>query len=158
MEGNEEQMASDTLVSLVFACISLPIAIYDLRQRRIPIGLCVLGLGLMLAVVAIFDLSGLDRRASGALLYSATLQLARCVTKGKLGSGDVKFGVLAGFFLQGTSALSGLGISVALAFAWIRIRVLFGGNPAQPIPFAPFIATGAGIARLLEGANLVAIP
>lgn len=119
--------------------VALLASITDIRERRIPNALILVGLVCAVSIVA---MSG---QWSDALLGSgfgmAILALPRMVARDAVGLGDIKLvGVLGlGAGIAGIAVVLGLAVVAAIpVFVW-------GGRNAghfKVMPFAPFLATG----------------
>ena len=131
--------------------VALLAAISDIRERRIPNALILIGLVVAVSIVAI---SG---QWSDALLGSgigmALLAFPRLMARDAVGFGDLK---LVGVLGLG-AGVSGIVVVVGLAVvAAIPVFVL-GGRKARHfkvLPFAPFLATGVAgcmAVRLVAG-------
>ena len=114
-------------------------SITDIRERRIPNALTLVGLVCAVSIVAI---SG---QWSDALLGSgfgiAMMALPRLVSRDAVGLGDVK---LIGVLGLG-AGMAGIVVVVGLAVAVATPIVLWAGpkeGDLRPLPFAPFLAVG----------------
>lgn len=132
-----------TLQIIVFAIISIPVVIYDIREYRIPDVFVIPGIG---AAMLISYLSGTSLLMSGLGIacISGILLLARQLTKGKLGLGDVKYSI----FICGCVGLVDSLFSLFLAVGFGLLTYLIyaiGGNRKmleRPLPFAPYLGAG----------------
>lgn len=119
--------------------IALLASITDIRERRIPNALILIGL---LVAVSIAAIGG---QWSDALLGSgfgiAMMALPRLVSRDAVGLGDVK---LIGVLGLG-AGMAGIVVVVGLAVAVATPIVLWAGakeGDLRPLPFAPFLAVG----------------
>ena len=90
------------MINFLFVTALAVVAIYDIKEKRIP-NLCVL----LIAVLAVIDrlISGRGSFASGifdVLCVSTPLFMVAVITKGAFGGGDVKL-MAAGCFWAGGS-------------------------------------------------------
>lgn len=139
-------MGAPPAVLTALALVVGAASVWDLRQRRIPNGLVLLGLlaGLGLGAAGA-GLAGVGAALAGAAVAFAALILP--FSRGWLGGGDVKLVMACGSLLgwQGALATAVLGAAlhglVALgALAWARQR---GQPPPARIPHAPTLALAA---------------
>jgi len=134
-----------------FLLAAIPVTASDLRDRTIPNGAVVLGVGLALwwswtrGPSAVLD--ALVGGIVGAGLFGGIWLLFR----GRMGLGDVKFAAVVGAFC-GTLGLlvavfisSALGLLVALVLISQDRRRL-----RMRIPYAPFLSAGGAAALLAE--------
>jgi len=119
--------------------VALLASITDIRERRIPNALILVGLVVAVGVAA---MSG---EWSDALLGSgfgiAMMALPRLVSRDAVGLGDVK---LIGVLGLG-AGMAGIVVVVGLAVAVATPIVLWAGpkeGDLRPLPFAPFLAVG----------------
>ena len=152
-----------TITYLVFA---LPAAIYDSRTFRIP--LWYVGIGAVALIVfyifhpypfsSSFKVFGLGNPIVSMATALVLYVLARLLTGGALGWGDVFFGAYTAmytgfplvFFSIAFSALSGLLFYLGLAVRDShRKNQPFVFRPIFAIPYVPFITFGAILAQVL---------
>ncbi len=127
---------------LVALGVTLAASVTDIRERRIPNKLILVGL-VIAAAIAVTSGQWLDALA-GSLLGMAILALPRLVSRDAVGLGDVKLvGVVGmGVGVTGVAVVTGLAVAVATAtivFLWLGRRTLH----RRRLPFAPFLAVGA---------------
>ncbi|PRI10809.1 prepilin peptidase [Leucobacter massiliensis] len=132
------------LAHVLFAALSLRLALIDLRERRLPNGLLALGTAGVAALLV--AAAGLEARwdrllpaGSAAAGYGAALVLLWLAARGALGAGDVKLAPVLGLVLgwSGPEAAllwGPLGIAAACAVAAVaarlRRRSVFALGPA----------------------------
>ncbi len=124
--------------------VSIPIVISDVRHLRIPDLIVLPALAGVVLLRLIVERAWLPT-LTGAVGGAAVFLLARFLTAGKLGLGDVKYSALIG------AALGWWGWSIAIALACIFAGVTFAalGSARQSklrLPFAPFLAGGLFLA------------
>jgi leader peptidase (prepilin peptidase)/N-methyltransferase len=125
--------------------VSIPICICDLRTFRIP-NLLVAVAALVIAPAAV-ALRGPLGAAAGAAYVGGVLALARGVTRGGLGGGDVKYGLVIGLATGPVLAPAAL-LGAACAAAAVVLRR--GGR--RRLAFAPALAAAAVVVLVLESA------
>ncbi|MFW6288337.1 MAG: prepilin peptidase [Spirochaetota bacterium] len=146
------------LVPVLLAMLaSIPIAVVDIRHRRIPdtvvlpailavvVARFLLGHGV---VVILFDL----------LLGGSAFFVVRLLTRGMLGWGDVKYSALMCVAIGPWGWFVALALSCVAAggwYGWLAVR----GRALEAIPFAPFLviglAGGAVVAQMLPFATVL---
>ena len=157
---------------LAFVCIAIPISVEDLRSLRIPNRLIIvaaIGVAVALWGRPLSGASGIPgvqtppaslAESFGGLLYAGgVLEVARRVTGGALGGGDVKLGLVLGA-AAGPAVAAGVILAAALSALlyfvllrgsngrWGREASEPGGARARrvrprPVPFAPFLTAAA---------------
>ena len=118
--------------------VTLAASVTDIRERRIPNELILIGLVIAAAVAAT---SGrwLDALAGG-VLGVAILTLPRLVARDAVGLGDVK---LVGVGVGVTGVVVVVGVAVLTAAAVLGLMGLpSGGQRGRSLPLAPFVAVG----------------
>ncbi|MBQ6780654.1 MAG: hypothetical protein IJP62_05410 [Treponema sp.] len=154
------------LETVIFLLFALPAAIYDSRKFRVP--LWYVGIGSVVLVVFYvfhpypfspsFKVFGLGNPLVAVLCAVVLYVLARLLTGGALGWGDVFFGAYAAlytgfplvFFSIAFAALGGILFYLALAVrdSWRKGRQ-FVFRPVFAIPYVPFITFGALLSQFL---------
>jgi leader peptidase (prepilin peptidase)/N-methyltransferase len=139
-------------IDLVFAIAAVIVTIVDLREKRIPNVVLVIGATAVLALALIEAVvTGSWGQLTGALLGSAVLfavyfLLALLAPKG-IGMGDVKLAALAGFVLGGAgwaNWILGVGAGAVLgAVAAIMVLIVQRRGPSGTLPYAPTMVLGA---------------
>lgn len=127
--------------------VSIPICICDLRTFRIP-NLLVAVAVLIIAPAAV-ALRGPLAAAAGAAFVAGVLALARGVTRGGLGGGDVKYGIVIGLATGPALAPAAL---LGAAGAAGAAAVALGLTGGRRLPFAPALAAAAVVVLALEAA------
>ena len=128
------------LVGLLAALgVALVASVTDIRERRIPNALVLVGL-VVAAVIAATSGRWLDALL-GSWLGMAVLALPRLIARDAVGLGDIKLvGVLGlGVGISGIVVVVGLAVAAATPVVlWASLR----GGHFGPLPFAPFLALG----------------
>jgi leader peptidase (prepilin peptidase)/N-methyltransferase len=143
------------VLGLVLVAVLVQVTISDLEERRIknvvtlPAAIAALVIGLVLHT------SGLPGQVVAGLATGAFLTLFAVLSRGGLGMGDAKFGVVLGLYLSRyviTALVVGL---VAGAIFSIGVLAVRGVKTARKtaIPLGPFLALG-GVVALLAGPTL----
>lgn len=138
------------------ACVGIVLAAIDLVERRLPGRLVVPSYGVLgglLTLDAVYAerWSNLLTALAAAVVVALAYLLVALVSRGGLGSGDVKFGGLLGMAMgwQGWSAvLAGTAISWLGAAAVLFALRCVGRRPGA-MPMGPFLLAGALIALVL---------
>ena len=141
-----------TLIELgIFLLISVPIAVIDLREYRIPDVLTLGGVVIFAALKIFWDGQPWWLVAAEAAAGFGVFWLIHVVTKGKMGLGDAKFSgmiaVACGFF----SWLIALTVASIVGLVTALILIASGRRErTQKIPFGPFLGIGGGAALALQ--------
>ncbi len=135
------------MLSIVFFSLLLTASIWDVMTFTIPNWLTIPGCA-VLAAITFFNGQDLLSFALSASFSAGFLAVLSWILKGRLGMGDVKLslsisGVL-GIYYWLISLFIASAISLCTAF-WISWDKT-GNGRGKPIPFAPFLTIGAGIA------------
>jgi len=142
----------DIPIAATLFAVGLLVSWFDLRERRAPDLLTLGGLALVLVLRLPGGWATLAPGLSGAALGLAPLLLARALTKGGLGAGDIKFGAFLGAALGPRELLVCLLAAALLGLAFAGISYKLGRfHRGTAIPFAPFLAAGALLALAAEG-------
>ena len=126
---------------LVALGVTLAASVTDIRERRIPNELILIGLVIAAAVAAT---SGrwLDALAGGGLGV-AILTLPRLVARDAVGLGDVKLAGVVGMGVGVTGVVAVVGVAVVTAaVAMGLVGLTSGGRRGRSLPLAPFVAVG----------------
>jgi len=145
-----------TVVLLVFACMSVALALIDLDTMRLPNGIVLTVGPVVIAGSAVAGLlssgwDGVIQVGVGAGATLAVYALLWLVTLGRgLGLGDVKLaptlGAVLGYF-GFTAVMIGLAASWILGAAVAVIGLIVGFvKPRQPFPFGPYLIAGTWVA------------
>ena len=111
------------MINFLFVTALAVVAIYDIKEKRIP-NLCVL----LIAVLAVIDrlISGRGSFASGifdVLCVSTPLLMIAVITKGAFGGGDVKLMAAGGLFLGQRLILTAAVIAFMTAGSYIFVQM-----------------------------------
>ena len=138
---------SPTLVGPVVGGVGALAAEADLRSRRVPDRLIVIGLVAAVTVAVVAEVvagTGSPSRsmAIGALTTSLPLLIVHVVAPAQVGFGDVKLSALIGALLGVISwSLGGLALFSGMVLA--LVGVVFRWWPSRSIPFAACLAMTA---------------
>ena len=124
---------------LVALGVALAASVTDVRERRIPNALVLVGL-VVAGAIAVLGGRWLDSLI-GSGLGMAVLVLPRLIARDAVGLGDIK---LVGVLGLG-AGISGIVVIVGLAVAAATPVILWAsrkGHHFRPLPFAPFLAMG----------------
>lgn len=143
------------VLGFVLIAVLVRITISDLEQRRIrnrvtfPAALAALLIGLLLHP------SGLPAQLVAGVATGAFLTLFAVLSRGGLGMGDAKLGVVLGLYLSRYVILAmavGLVASALFSLVVLAVRGLSVGRRTA-IPLGPFLALG-GVVAVLAGPTL----
>ena len=132
-----------------FAVLLAAVTLSDLRTRLISDRALVAAAGLAMVTLASTAPEALPGRLAAAGGAGGFLLLAALARPGGMGLGDVKLAAVLGLYL-GRAVAPALLIAFAAGALWGLAIIVARGWSARTraIPFAPFLATGAAVARL----------
>ena len=159
-------MQTFLLITTLYLIFALPAALYDSRTFRVPLWYIGIGVAVIVAFYIFhpypfspsFKVFGLGNPLVAAISAAVLYLLARFLTGGALGWGDVIFGTYTAlytgfplvFFAIAFAALSGLLFYLGLAVADSRRKKSqFVFHPIFAIPYVPFITFGAILSQVL---------
>ncbi len=133
---------------LVALGVTLAASVTDIRERRIPNELILIGL-VTAAAVAATSGRWLDALAGG-VLGVAILTLPRLVARDAVGLGDVKLAGVVGMGVGVTGVVVVVALAVVAAMTtFVLLRLGSRSTHRRDLPFAPFLLAGTtGIAAL----------
>jgi leader peptidase (prepilin peptidase)/N-methyltransferase len=143
------------VLGIVLLAVLVRITITDLEERRIknrvtfPAAIAALVIGLLLHP------SGVPAQLVAGVATGAFLTLVALLSRGGLGMGDAKLGIVLGLYLGKYVLLAmvvGLGASAVFSIGVLAVRGIKIGRKTA-IPLGPFLALG-GVVALLAGPTL----
>jgi leader peptidase (prepilin peptidase) / N-methyltransferase len=148
----------DALIAAFLAVVLVVLSVVDIERRILPDRIVLPSALVVLVAQIAVDSGRAVECVLAALGLAAFLLVAGLISRGGIGMGDVKLGLLLGAGL-GKHAITALllgSLAGGLASAIILAR---GGAEARKkaIPYGPFLALG-GIIALLAGAGFSATP
>jgi prepilin signal peptidase PulO-like enzyme (type II secretory pathway) len=129
----------------IFAAFAIPISIIDIRSRRIPDILSFPCFFLILLARLLLVPQPLFGHLAAALFGPLLFLGIRAATRG-LGLGDVKFAAIIGLLCGFPGLLAAFLIAALLGIIASLLLIRRDAGRYFPIPFAPFLSTGALIA------------
>lgn len=121
----------------------------DLRRRVIPDLLTAPAAALALAACAVEQPGALAPRLAAGCAAGGLLLAAALLRPGAMGLGDVKLAGVIGLYLGEGAATAMLVALLGGSAAGLALFARHGGRArGMTIPFAPFLALGAGLAAL----------
>lgn len=129
------------LMATVFALSAVPLAIIDIRERRIPDMILLPAAAILLALdlaAGGIDITAVAAAATTALAMSGAGRLS----KSGMGRGDVKMGAAGAFALGPAGAWIMLSVAALVGIAYGLARAI-NREQRSDIPFAPFLTIGA---------------
>ncbi|KUO69934.1 MAG: hypothetical protein APF77_17480 [Clostridia bacterium BRH_c25] len=137
------------LSQFTLAAMLITAAIVDIRERRIPDKLVLIGAAAGLVFSMLDPQRGLLDSAMGGMTAGLVLLLIHYITKGGLGLGDVKLFGCSGIYLGLESTVSAMVAASVLSGLYSLILICINrDNKKREIPFAPFILAGVLVAIL----------
>jgi leader peptidase (prepilin peptidase)/N-methyltransferase len=143
------------VLGLVLIAVLVRITISDLEERRIKNGVTFPAALAALVIGLILHPSGLPGQLLAGLATGAFLIFFALISRGGLGMGDAKLGIVLGLYLSKYVVLAmvvGLGTSAVFSIGVLAVKGLKVGRKTA-IPLGPFLALG-GIVALLAGSSL----
>ncbi|MDE0002739.1 MAG: A24 family peptidase [Rhodospirillaceae bacterium] len=126
---------------LVALGVALAASVPDVRERRIPNALNVVGLIVAAATAVVCD-RWLDAVAGG-VLGIGTLALPRLRAQDAVGSGDIKLAGVVGVGVGVSGVVAVLGVAVAAALVALGAQAIDRRAAGErQLPFAPYVALG----------------
>jgi len=144
------------LLGLVLVAVLVEVSVNDLEERRIPNRVTVPASFAALLIGLILHASGLPAQVLAGLGTGIFLLAFALLSRGGLGMGDVKLGIVLGLFLGQYVIVAlcvGLLASAVLSVGVLVRRGITVGRRTA-IPLGPFLALG-GVVALLAGRTLV---
>jgi leader peptidase (prepilin peptidase)/N-methyltransferase len=143
-------LSTSVLLSAALVAFLVPIALADLRSRRIPNRLT--GPAALLAVVVVLatDPGGLPERGLAAATAGGAFLLVALASPEGMGMGDVKLVAVLGLYLGGDVAAALLVALAAASLAGVAILLRWGLREGRraTIPLGPFLALGGVVALI----------
>jgi len=144
------------LLGLVLVAVLVRVSVDDLEERRIPNRVTVPASIAALLISLVLHASGLPAQVLAGLGTGIFLFTFAVLSRGGLGMGDVKLGIVLGLFLGQYVIVAlcvGLLASAVLSVGVLVRRGITVGRRTA-IPLGPFLALG-GVVALLAGRTLV---
>ena len=149
-------MAANSIAQAVlFSCLLMAASVWDLRERIIPDGICIL-----IALTGLIEFSPVNFLG---VLAALPLLLAALLKEGGIGGGDIKLTASVGLVLGFWGCVVGLtlGLTASLFFYLStqtvrRLRKLEPQKAAQAsLPMAPFLSLGFLAVTILNIGGIV---
>lgn len=137
---------------LFLAAILIAVAFIDIDHFIIPNSLVLAGAVFALGITFVVQDVSFTSALIGAATTGGFLFLVALCSRGGIGAGDIKLGLVTGLFLGWPLGLTGLFIGACLGgFLGIILLAVRVKSRKDPLPFGPFIALGTLIALLWGG-------
>jgi leader peptidase (prepilin peptidase) / N-methyltransferase len=143
------------VLGLVLIAVLVRITVSDLEERRIKNGVTFPAALAALVIGLVLHASGLPGQLLAGLATGAFLIFFALISRGGLGMGDAKLGIVLGLYLSKYVLLAmivGLGASAVFSIGVLAVKGLKVGRKTA-IPLGPFLALG-GVVALLAGPSL----
>jgi leader peptidase (prepilin peptidase)/N-methyltransferase len=147
--------STQKVLGLVLLAVLVRVTVSDLEERRIPNRVTLPASVAALAIGLVMHPAGVPGQILAGFLTGAVLTVVALISRGGLGLGDAKLGLVLGLFLgrQVIVAMAvGLGASAVFSIGVLAVRGLSAGRSTK-IPLGPFLALG-GVVALLAGPSL----
>jgi prepilin signal peptidase PulO-like enzyme (type II secretory pathway) len=138
-------------LGLVLLAVLARVTVSDLEERRIPNRVTLPAGILALLIGVVLHPAGVPTQILSGLLTGAFLTVFALLTRGGLGMGDAKLGLVMGLYLGGYVLLAmvvGLIASAIFSLGVLARRGLRAGARTA-IPLGPFLALGGAFAVLV---------
>lgn len=147
--------ATQKVLGLVLIAVLVRITITDLEERRITNGVTVPAALAALVIGLVMHPSGLPTQLLAGLATGGFLTCVSVISRGGLGMGDAKLGLVLGLYLSRYVILAmAVGLLTASLFGIVMLVVRgFSEGRRTAIPLGPFLALG-GVVALLAGPHL----
>lgn len=134
------------LLKLVYAAALVAVAVFDIRERRVPNRITYPSI--LLALITMFITPGWASALVGGVA-GGMFMLVPVIAFGRQGGmGDVKLALLIGLVIGWPAMLSAVMVAFIVAALFSLVGILTGRlGRRSTIPFAPFLAVG-GLAGL----------
>ena len=142
-------------LGLVLILVLVRVTISDLEERRIK-NMVTLSASIAALVIGLFHASGLPGQIIAGFATGLFLTFFAVVSRGGLGMGDAKLGVVLGLFLSKyvlVAMVAGLGASALFGIGVLVVKGLSVGRKTA-IALGPFLALG-GVIALFLGPHLM---
>lgn len=142
--------AVEKVLGLVLILVLGQVTITDLEERRIPNAVVAPASVIAILIGLIMHPSGVPAQAFAGVATGAFLILFAVMSRGGLGMGDVKLGLVLGLFLGRMvlpALVVGLGASGVFSLG-ILVRYGLARGRRMTIPLGPFLAVGGAVAVL----------
>jgi leader peptidase (prepilin peptidase)/N-methyltransferase len=149
----------EMLSLFIFATLTLPLTVIDLKTHRLPNTLTLSG---MIAGLLFATLNSISADNFHLLLHGVTygflaalfFLIIHFVSRGGMGIGDAKLALTAGLLLYASSGdviIFGLFAAFLIGALWgIGLMIFAGAERKTAIPFGPFILLGLWMAVLFQ--------
>ena len=141
------QQWSISVPSVVFALLAvvlLVVACIDLAHTIIPDAITLPGMLAGLLASVVLTPVGLGNALIGALLGGGVFLVIAVLSRGGMGGGDIKLIAMIGAFLGWQAVLATMFLgALLLTLLGLALMLLRQKRRQDPLPFGPFLATGA---------------
>jgi prepilin signal peptidase PulO-like enzyme (type II secretory pathway) len=145
----------ETVLGFVLIAVLVQVTITDLEERRIKNLVTFPAAAAAVVIGLILHPSGVPAQLLAGAAAGAFLTLFAVVSRGGLGMGDAKLGVVLGLYLGRDVVLAmvvGLVASALFSLGVLAVRGVKAGRKTA-IPLGPFLALG-GVVAVLAGPSL----
>ena len=134
---------------LIFAVL---LSVYDIRNFSVPLWGLILGTVGLLVLRIIFYINTVYLYLISAAILTMIYFLVKLITRGKLGMGDILFGLFQGLGFRPQFIWICLAVEAVIGLIFFLIRHFHKGNSsnAKKMPFIPFMACGLLVSFLID--------
>ena len=134
---------------LIFAVL---LSVYDIRNFSVPLWRLILGTVGLLVLRIIFYINTVYLYLISAAILTMIYFLVKLITRGKLGTGDILFGLFQGLGFRPQFIWICLAVEAVIGLIFFLICHYRKGNSsnAKKMPFIPFMACGLLVSFLID--------
>ena len=148
-------MISSLSFIIILCCIlfsSVLLSVYDIRNFSVPLWGLILGTVGLLALRIIFYINTVYLYLISAAILTMIYFLVKLITRGKLGTGDILFGLFQGLGFRAQFIWICLAVEAVTGLIFFLICHYRSGNSSEPkkMPFIPFMACGLLVSFLID--------
>ena len=148
-------MISSLSFIIILCCIlfsSVLLSVYDIRNFSVPLWGLILGTVGLLALRIIFYTNTVYLYLISAAILTLIYFLVKLITHGKLGTGDILFGLFQGFGFRPQFIWICLAVEAVTGLIFFLICHYRKGNSsnAKKMPFIPFMACGLLVSFIID--------
>ena len=141
------------IIILCFILIfSVWLSIYDVNNFSVPLWGLILGTVGLLVLRIIFFINTIYLYLISAAILTLIYFLVKLITHGKLGTGDILFGLFQGLGFRPQFIWICLAVEAVIGLIFFLIRHFHKGNSSESkkMPFIPFMALGLLVSFIID--------
>ena len=141
------------IIILCFILIfSVLLSVYDFKNFSVPLWGLILGVAGLVVLRIIFYINTIYLYLISAAILTLIYFIIKLITHGKLGTGDILFGLFQGLGFRPQFIWVCLLVEAATGLIFFLVRYYCKGNSSEPkkMPFIPFMACGLLVSFLID--------